>query len=138
MLTQHFLEKASTRANKSGLKVPLGELDKLKAYHWPGNIRELENVVERQVILAREGVVRFDGLVEERATPAGEVSIVSESSILTENDFRDQERKNIIIALKKSAGKVAGQNGAAEMLALKPTTLSSRIKKYKINPRQFK
>lgn len=138
LLTQHFLQKASTRANKQGLKIPISELEKLQAYPWPGNVRELENVIERQVILAQRDVVRFDGVVTRtqlKVLAASEE--VSQSTILTEEELRQQDRRNILLALQRTHGKVFGKQGAAALLEIKPTTLASRIKKYQIDTGQF-
>ncbi|MFV8816483.1 sigma-54 interaction domain-containing protein [Haliea sp. E17] len=142
LLTQHFLKKACQRANKGELKLPLAEVDRLCNYHWPGNIRELENVIERQVILTRGSVVKF----EPHFFPADRTEALAESpvfarereAIASDDELRLQQRQNIIAALKHCNGKVFGIGGAAELLALKPTTLSSRLKKLGIDARQFK
>ncbi len=138
MLTQHFLQKSCTRANKPGLKIPLSELEKLKHYHWPGNIRELENVIERQVILAQGAALKFDGLVGTEAASTDSEAATAPTDILTHRDLRQQDRRNLLMALERCHGKVFGTGGAAELLGIKPTTLASRIKKYRIDPRQFK
>ena len=137
LLTQHFLTRASMRANKVDLKITLSEIEKLKAYHWPGNIRELENVIERQVILARGDMVRFDGLAINTEPQINHVQL-NTTSIMTSHEIKQHEKNNIITALKKCKGKVFGYDGAAELLGIKPTTLSSRIKKYQIDAKQYK
>ena len=137
LLTQHFLEKASKRANKSGLKVSLSELETLKAYHWPGNIRELENVIERQVILARGDTLHFDDLKKQAKAKAEQTETVK-GNILSANEMREQDRRNLILALERCHGKVFGAGGAAELLAMKPTTVASRIKKFQIDLSRFK
>ncbi len=137
LLTQHFLEKASKRANKNGLKVSLSELEKLKAYHWPGNIRELENVIERQVILARGDTLHFDELKHSDKRQQ-ELPEATKGSVLSAREMQDQARRNLILALEKTHGKVFGAGGAAELLAMKPTTVASRIKKYQIDVTRFK
>lgn len=138
MLTQHFLQKSCTRANKPGLKIPLSELEKLKHYLWPGNIRELENVIERQVILAQGAALKFDGLAGTESARSDRIAGTSPTDILTHRDLRQQDRRNLLMALERCHGKVSGSGGAAELLGIKPTTLASRIKKYRIDPRQFK
>lgn len=138
MLTQHFLQKSCTRANKPGLKISLSELEKLKHYHWPGNIRELENVIERQVILAQGAALKFDGLAGAEAARIDSETGTTPTDILTHRDLRQQDRRNLLMALERCHGKVSGSGGAAELLGIKPTTLASRIKKYRIDPRQFK
>ncbi len=137
LLTQHFLQRTSTRSNKSDLRISMNEIEKLKAYHWPGNIRELENVIERQVILARGGMIRFDELI----VPTEQTTVVGKSQfndIMTYQQIKQHEVNNIINALIQCHGKVFGFNGAAEILGINPTTLNSRIKKYNIDIRQYK
>ena len=137
LLTQHFLKKACSRANKVGLKLPITELEKLEAYHWPGNIRELENVIERQVILATSDTIRFDTSLlgaKEISMPSAHIN---QHAIMTETELKNQDRRNILLALERTQGKVFGKDGAAELLELKPTTLASRIKKYNIDLRDF-
>ncbi len=145
-LTEHFLVKAGLKLGKAGLKVSARELEKLKAYHWPGNIRELENVIERQAILARGEQVIFPQLcnddnesIDQRIiNQAGPAFITDETILQTESERRDSERRNIINALMHSRGKVSGAQGAARMLGVNPSTLASRIKKLGIKPRRYK
>lgn len=137
LLAQHFLNRISTKNNKPGLKIPLSQIDKLQGYSWPGNVRELENVIERQVILAKADIVRFDDL----PFSPQEVQTIHHSSqedFVTENEMKNQQRNNLVNALRQTRGKVFGPGGAAELLDVAPTTLSSRIKKYKIDLRAFK
>jgi len=136
LLAQHFLQRASTRANKPGLKISLGQIEHLKNYHWPGNIRELENIIERQVILAKGDTLRFDELSAAAAINIPEAT--SEPSTLTESQRKERDRRNLINALKRCNGKVFGPSGAAEMLGIKPTTLASRIKRYQLSPALYK
>jgi len=143
LLTRHFLSRFSTQANKSGLKISRGEMEKLKQYHWPGNIRELENVIERHVILARGGSLRFENLNLERGIngPMVDTALMVEQDarrVLTDQDLRQQERRSLVLALKQCQGKVFGPGGAADLLGVRPTTLASRIKKYRIDVRDFK
>ena len=134
-LTQHFLHKAATRANKHGLRIPAREMEKLKTYNWPGNVRELENVIERQVILVRGQILRFDTLVVTTTTALFSDTDTEEPEVLTELEIKQLERSNILRALSQTDGQVFGKGGAAELLEIKPTTLSSRMKKYRIPPR---
>ena len=138
LLAGLFLDKAANRAHKPGLKLPLAELEKLGRYHWPGNIRELENVIERQVILAAGDTVRIDGALMPGSAIAIPGPAPTAVGIEDEDDLHRRQRRNILLALDRSAGKVFGRGGAAEMLGVKPTTLASRIKKFGIDARQFK
>lgn len=138
LLTQHFLEKTCARINKHNVKISLAEIDKLTNYVWPGNIRELENVIERQVILSQGDTVRFNDLQTNLYDVSREATINQNKRILTHEEMKSQDRHNLITALKICRGKVSGENGVAEMLDMKPSTISSRIKKYCIDPREFK
>lgn len=139
LLTQHFVEKSCARSGKPKLKISNAELQKLIAYSWPGNIRELENVVERQVILARGQTLVFEGLKHsiEKAQPQQTVQ-PSPREILSFAELDKLEIDNIVRALKHCQGKVSGDNGAAELLGVKPTTLSSKLTKLDIDARAFK
>ncbi len=141
LLAQHFLQRASTRANKTGLKISLGQLETLQQYDWPGNIRELENVIERQVILARGDALRFDDLsaeINQRAASVHDSTVPAQGQqMLSDADLKRQQRNAIVRALRESHGKVFGQDGAAAMLGVKPTTLASRMKRFKIDRNEF-
>ena len=137
-LTHHFIEKASVRAGKTGLKLAMSELKKLEQYDWPGNIRELENVIERQVILARGEMIRFDGLSGVSGQTDVTTEPLTEATIQTEADKKEQERRNILRALEQCRGRVFGEQGAAALLGVQPTPLSSRIARLQIDPREFK
>jgi PAS domain S-box-containing protein len=141
LLAVHFLRRVATKANKPQLKIPLSQMEKLQQYSWPGNIRELENVIERQVILARGEHVLFPDLelpaaangISHRPGRNGETC-----DIYTETELKENEKTNILAALHRTRGKVFGKDGAAELLDIKPTTLSSRIKKYDIDISRYK
>jgi DNA-binding NtrC family response regulator len=106
-------------------------IDTLQNYDWPGNIRELRNVIERAVILAQGAALEFD-LPETGSNP---ISIERmdgnqpEPGILTEPEIRRLERDNIFAVLQKTGWKIKGADGAAELLGLKANTLIARIKK---------
>ncbi|TVP56495.1 MAG: PAS domain S-box protein [Halomonadaceae bacterium] len=141
LLAQLFLEHACRKFNRHGLSLTLADVDALQSYHWPGNIRELENVIERQVIVATGKRLRFDlpqtaETVE--AMPEQPLRQGVTGQPLTEQEKRQQDRDNLICALRQTRGKVSGPGGAAELLGLKPTTLASRIRKYRIDPASFR
>lgn len=138
LLTQHFLKKAQQITNKGGIRIPLTEISKLERYDWPGNIRELENVLERQVILARNETIKIEHLIpEDNQGSASVPSLTTHDEILTEAELKRYERRNIERALSSSNGKVSGKNGAAEILQMRPTTLASKIKKYKLGSKKY-
>lgn len=124
VLASDFLERASKRLN---LPVPrlTGEcIRELCSYGWPGNVRELQNVLERALIVSGGKGLRFDlqdsGSAAARA--AGPVA-----PLRTRAELLELERAQIVEALEKSKGKIYGSDGAAAMLGVRPTTLSSKI-----------
>jgi transcriptional regulator with GAF, ATPase, and Fis domain len=134
LLAAHFLDHASARLHLRRPRLTRGHVRELEQYNWPGNIRELENVIERAVIMARRhGRLRFDLTGEgPRASPSAAPPAGQEGSrpkvVLADAEVRRLERENILAALRQSGGRIRGPGGAAELLGLKPTTLSSRIK----------
>jgi len=111
----------------------------LQAYDWPGNIRELQNLLERQVILSRGGKLVLDDLPAAKVVLEEQNDLKSrnqQAELLTDTDYKKMQVQTIISALKKAKGKVYGETGAAALLGIKPTTLSSRIKKYGIDKNQ--
>jgi formate hydrogenlyase transcriptional activator len=101
-------------------------MKKLAAWHWPGNIRELENFIERSVILTDGSALQV---------PIGELGGNSVSAPV--GNARDGDARHEILAiLKDTKGRVAGPDGAAARMGIKRTTLISRMKKLGIDPRQ--
>jgi PAS domain S-box-containing protein len=131
LLATAFAAKFAQRMGRS--IEPLSEecVRRLKAYSWPGNVRELNNVIERAVITSREGRLNLD-----RALPDGAKEALSEMALAaagakkvrTAKELEALERDNLLAALEASGWRVAGENGAAQLLGMKPTTLSSRMK----------
>jgi PAS domain S-box-containing protein len=121
-------------AQRMGRKLePLSEecLRRLQAYSWPGNVRELQNIIERAVITSRDGRLNLDRALPESVNPsAAALSSNGENSkrVRTVKELEELERSNIIAALEGTQWKIGGENGAAQLLGIKPTTLSSRIK----------
>ena len=95
----------------------------MQAYHWPGNIRELENVVERGIINSVNGIFEINKNLFENGQPLCETKFLS---------LEEAMRSHILAALKKTRWRVSGPNGAALLLGLNPKTLESKIRKMKI------
>lgn len=140
MLAQEFLNRACQKFNRPPLVLTERDVSTLKAYHWPGNVRELENVIERQVITA-VGRLDLDLPGVEPSAHAAANSTPSrhyDSELLTEADLKELEKQNLIKALKMTGGRIFGDDGAAALLGIKPTTLNSRLGKLKLDARQFR
>ena len=140
LLASHFLERASLAFNKPGIRMSLTQVAVLQQYAWPGNIRELQNVIERQTIVSRDGRVSFHEVLAPSAPSSGPVSSTSQCQPepTADKDWERQMKLNAISVLKRTAGKVSGEGGAAQLLGLKPTTLASRLKKWGVDPRDYK
>jgi transcriptional regulator with GAF, ATPase, and Fis domain len=134
-LASHFLERTCQEFGHPPLTLSRQQAALLKRYDWPGNIRELKNVIERAVILSRGKVLRLDLAMSDILGPpaaAAPADTPAERQVLTDSELRELERNNIVAALRLAAGRVSGPNGAARLLGVKPTTLADRMKKYKI------
>ncbi|WP_090595582.1 sigma 54-interacting transcriptional regulator [Pelagibacterium luteolum] len=130
VLADHFLKISCGRLNISQPILTRANIADLTAYSWPGNARELQNLIERAAILARDGRMHFD-LVAAPMQPnrmPEATSAAREDEILTRDQFLALERDNIRRALDAADGRVSGKDGAAARLGIPATTLYSRIK----------
>jgi transcriptional regulator with GAF, ATPase, and Fis domain len=128
-LAQHFLEESARKLGVSVPRLTAGPMKELQAYDWPGNVRELQNVIERAAIRSRNGHLDLglrpaSGAVSRLSRKADSASGAALASL---DDLKDHERNLILDALAKTRGKIYGADGAAALLGLKPTTLSSRV-----------
>ena len=133
-LAQHFLVQTCKDFGRDVLTLTRAQSANLRAYDWPGNIRELKNVIERAVILSTGKVLRLDlSMLGLKVDTDGTAEVaVANDEILTESDMRDFHKNNIVRALRRSNWKVSGAGGAAELLGIRPTTLADRIRTMKI------
>lgn len=133
LLAQYFVELSVKELRCSKPRLTRAAVARLQNYNWPGNIRELRNVIERGVILARGGPLHFDLPVTDSApTPPSARPHPGDkagSEFLTEAEMQRRERENLIVVLEQAGWKIKGAGGAAELLGVKPTTLLSRMKK---------
>jgi transcriptional regulator with GAF, ATPase, and Fis domain len=123
ILVRHFVSSHSRRMGKTIETIPGGTMEALVRWPWPGNIRELENFLERAVILTR-GSVLYVPLAELETSAAAEESALAESPTL-----ETAEREHILRVLREAKGQIGGDDGAAARLGLKRTTLNSKLKK---------
>jgi transcriptional regulator with GAF, ATPase, and Fis domain len=132
LLAKYFLESACRRFKRTGLVLSEGQLQQLLDYDWPGNIRELQNVIDRAVIGARDGSFRFDlpdSTAPRNAKATPETVSNQKFEVISAGEMKRRERDNIAAALQRSAGRIHGPGGAAQLLGMKPTTLNARVKK---------
>jgi formate hydrogenlyase transcriptional activator len=125
LLVRYFTQKYARRMEKKIESISAATMKKLAGWHWPGNIRELENFIERSVILTHGPALQV---------PIGELT-ANDGSFAAAGVREASEREKILRALKESQGRVAGADGAAHRLGIKRTTLISRMKKLGIQPR---
>jgi transcriptional regulator with GAF, ATPase, and Fis domain len=133
LLAKHFIELSVRDLRCSKPRLTRAGIVGLQSYDWPGNIRELRNVIERAVILARGGPLEFKLPLTEVPPAAARPPHVKggpdPSEYFTELEMQRREQENLMVVLRKTGWKIKGQDGAAELLGVKPTTLLSRIKK---------
>jgi len=120
VLVRHFVEKFNSKTGKKIEAVPQPVMQTLHAYNWPGNVRELENIIERAVIISPGKQLQLGDWLPQKATESGS------SKVLT---LEELEKQHILQVLDLTKWRVRGKNGSAEILALKPTTLESRMLK---------
>ena len=135
ILVDYFVQRYANRAGKNIRSIDQKTLDLLQSYAWPGNIRELQNVIERSVILSSADVFSVDEFwLSSRTSPRASPV---EASLIVKVEPRS-EREIIEAALAETRGRVSGTSGAAAKLGIPPSTLDDRIKALKINKQQFK
>lgn len=122
LLVRAFTSKIANQQNKVIDAIPDSVMEALQSYAWPGNIRELHNVVERAVILARDHVLRLH-------EPLDREMAQSTPRMQTRSTLEEVERQHIVHTLKGVDWKVSGDGGAAEILGLNPSTLRARMRK---------
>jgi DNA-binding NtrC family response regulator len=123
-LALHFINIYNRKSGKKIIGLSDKVLKGMMAYYWPGNIRELENLIERNVLLAK------GTMIDEISLPAIQKNFIStDTSGLHIKTIHENERDHIINVLKKCNGRIWGTGGAAEVLNLPPTTLKSKMKK---------
>ncbi len=131
-LAQHFLDQTCNDFGRKPMQLTRAQAEAVSSYDWPGNVRELKNVIERAVILSRGNVLRLDLSLPQtapgnRGEPAT-ADVTAEGRIMTEKQLRALQKANLVAALKQSNWRVSGKGGAAELLGVRPTTLTDRIK----------
>ncbi|MDW7690833.1 sigma 54-interacting transcriptional regulator [Flammeovirgaceae bacterium SG7u.111] len=121
LLATHFVEKYAVKVGKKIDRIPKKTMEKLVRYSWPGNVRELENIIERAVVVSQNNILEIgDWLDFNTKKKADAKTVVS---------LEENERRHILQALKAAGGIISGEDGAAAMLKINPSTLRSRMQK---------
>jgi DNA-binding NtrC family response regulator len=134
LLVRHFTQQFARRMNKVIDTISSATMDALRRYHWPGNIRELQNVIERSVILCETEIFSID----ESWLPQQPFLTEPRTQIELSRRLEAEEMDMIEAALKESGGRVFGPTGAAAKLGIARSTLESKIRSLKIDKNYFK
>ena len=140
LLASAFAEKCAKRFGRKLEPLSQDLIERLKSYSWPGNIRELHNVLERSFITSEGPELQLDHWIPEigsiKSGGEGSLSATSEVQFITEQDFKKLEYENLLNALESTQWRIYGASGAAELLGMNPSTLRSRIKTLGIKRQQ--
>ena len=128
ILVRYFVDRHARKLYRKIETIPEETIRALTRWDWPGNIRELENFIERAVILTKGPVLR---------APLGELEMPEETSSVLDSSLEATEREHILRVLRETKGKIGGSNGAAARLSLIRTTLNSKMKKLGIERKDF-
>jgi formate hydrogenlyase transcriptional activator len=135
-LVQHFVRRFSREIGRNITNIPASTMEALQKWPWPGNIRELENVIERAVILSPGSTLQVPASAFQSAVP-GEPVRSGAVAAQAESPYHEGERDMILKALRETRGVIAGPDGAAARLGLKRTTLHSKMRKLGIERPSF-
>jgi PAS domain S-box-containing protein len=129
VLASAFTERLAAKVGRKIEPLSAIELERLQASDWPGNIRELQNVIERAVITSRDGRLNLDRALPATGATAAPVDVAATSSrVRTSQEMEAIECGNLLLALEQAKWKISGADGAATLLGLRPSTLTSRMR----------
>ncbi|MCG8486861.1 MAG: sigma 54-interacting transcriptional regulator, partial [Chromatiales bacterium] len=136
-LADHFLERTCHELGRDPMRLSKQQVKQLSAHLWPGNIRELKNVIERAVILSTGNRARLDlafSVSSDHQTPDRLDQKLDETvDFITDAEMREREKQNLIAVMRHTGGRVWGAGGAADLLGVKPSTLAYRMKVLGLN-----
>jgi PAS domain S-box-containing protein len=130
VLAQSFARGFARQRGSGAVSLTAEDCDRLRRYEWPGNIRELQNVIERALITSKDGrrLNLARALPDTASAAPATRPDADDGRILTVGELEDLERRNLVRALEAAGGKISGAGGAAALLGLNPNTLASRMK----------
>lgn len=132
LIAKLFVRKLCVKMGRAEVEISTAAAARLAEYDWPGNVRELQNVLERALITSRPGHLDLERAMpvpDASAAPAlSDTTPIPQDTVLDADQFQAFERANLLRALNRCDWKVSGEHGAATLLGLKPSTLSSRMK----------
>ncbi|MBT8441411.1 MAG: hypothetical protein KJO76_03415, partial [Gammaproteobacteria bacterium] len=134
MIAVHVLDQICRDFGRDPMTLTQKQVDALRRYDWPGNVRELKNVIERAVILSEDHHLRLDlsltdaGLSSPLPADDEPDDRPGTPAFLTEEEMRERIRANMAAALEAAGWRVSGDNGAAKLLGIKPSTLTDRMR----------
>ncbi|MBO0322335.1 sigma 54-interacting transcriptional regulator [Muricauda sp. CAU 1633] len=128
LIADAMVEHFSTKLNRKIKKLTQEQKKLFQEYAWPGNVRELQNLVERAVIVSQNGEIDWSFIIPNTNPRIAEGQTVEPDHILTAQEMTQLEKGNILKALKQTRWKISGEKGAAALLGVPPTTLTSKIK----------
>lgn len=138
-LAIQFLSNICKELGRDPLTLTRQQLDSLNRYHWPGNIRELKNVIERAVILTKGNRLRLDLAMSHNHQNEKPLiaAPLENNEFVTDAIFREQEKLNMVAVLRHTNWRISGTDGAAELLGIKPSTFAYRMKVYGIKQSDY-
>lgn len=133
LLAQHFIKLICTKLNRTEPRLTKINIKQLQSYPWRGNIRELQNVIERAIIVSQNNRLQFDLSSDNSRNEIAfqriqNTELDSDDLPFNETERLQRDRQNLLLALELTNNKISGTDGAASLLGIKPTTLASRMK----------
>ncbi|MEO9511514.1 MAG: sigma 54-interacting transcriptional regulator [Flavobacteriaceae bacterium] len=128
LIAEKMVQRFSKKMNKAVNALTKEQKVLFLEYEWPGNVRELQNLVERAVIVSKKGEINWSDIIPNSLEDSKAVQVEDTKRILSSKEMVQLEKENILKALRETHWKISGEKGAAALLKLPPTTLTSKIK----------